>query len=214
MLFRQGELPRIEAGEITVAFRRWRRATVCAGGTLRTAIGVLAIESVDRIDVGEITDADVARAGSPGMEALLAELARRPDGELYRIGFRVQGPDPRIELRELAGLSDEEWRKLRERLDRLDRASRTGPWTRPTLEAIESGEGVRAGDLAPQLGLEKEAFKLNVRKLKDLGLTESLGTGYRVSPRGRSVLEGVRGATTPDPRPDRDPGYPRTPTSG
>jgi len=47
------------------------------------------------------------------------------------------------------------------------------------------------------VGLEKEAFKLNVRKLKNLGLTESLGTGYRISPRGRSVLERLRGLTAP-----------------
>ena len=77
---------------------------------------------------------------------------------------------------------------MKRRLERLDAAGRTGPWTRATLEAIEGGEGVRAGDLAPGLGLEKEAFKVNVRKLKNLGLTESLGTGYRISPRGREVL--------------------------
>jgi hypothetical protein len=29
---------------------------------------------------------------------------------------------------------------------------------------------------------------LNVRKLKNLGLTISLGTGYRISPRGRMVM--------------------------
>ena len=194
MLFNQGELPRIRAGEITVAFRRWRRPTVAAGGTLKTAVGVLAIASVDRIQVGDIAAGDAAQAGYPDLDALLAELARRPDGDLYRIEFRLQGPDPRIALREAAGLSDGEWEKVKERLDRLDRASGAGPWTRATLEAIEQGEGVRAGDLAPGLGLEKEAFKVNVRKLKNLGLTESLGTGYRVSPRGRSVLVRLRGA--------------------
>jgi hypothetical protein len=193
MLFKQAALPRIQAGEITVAFRRWRRPTVVAGGTLKTAVGVLAIESLDRLDPGEITEADAARAGYPGMDALLTELARRADGDLYRIEFRFKGPDPRIALREAAGLPDGEWETVKGRLDRLERAGASGPWTQATLEAIEAGEGVRAGDLAPQVGLEKEAFKLNVRKLKNLGLTESLGTGYRVSPRGRSVLARLRG---------------------
>jgi hypothetical protein len=41
-------------------------------------------------------------------------------------------------------------------------------------------------------GLDTHAFKLNVRKLKNLGLTESLGTGYRLSPRGAAVLERLR----------------------
>jgi hypothetical protein len=32
-------------------------------------------------------------------------------------------------------------------------------------------------------------FKLDVRKLKELGLTESLPIGYRLSPRGETVLQ-------------------------
>jgi hypothetical protein len=48
---------------------------------------------------------------------------------------------------------------------------------------------MRAEDLAHSVGREKMPFKLDVRKLKELGLTESLTTGYRLSPRGWSVLE-------------------------
>lgn len=192
MLFRQKELSRIQAGEVTVAFRRWRRPTVAAGGTLKTAVGVLAIESVERIEEGRITPEDAVRAGFAKVGAVKAELAKRPEGDLYRIAFRLQGPDPRIELRESTGLVEGEWGAVARRLKRLDAAGRTGPWTRATLEAIEGGEGVRAGDLAPALGVEKEAFKVNVRKLKNLGLTESLGTGYRISPRGREVLGRLR----------------------
>ena len=58
---------------------------------------------------------------------------------------------------------------------------------------IRSHPGVRAGSLCVVLGQEKEAFKLNIRKLKGLGLTESLDIGYRRSPRGAHVLRGVRG---------------------
>ena len=37
--------------------------------------------------------------------------------------------------------------------------------------------------------METQRFKTNVRRLKSLGLTQSLETGYRVSPRGLAFLE-------------------------
>jgi hypothetical protein len=36
-------------------------------------------------------------------------------------------------------------------------------------------------------GLERLVFKARVRRLKALGLTISLGTGYRLSPRGEAL---------------------------
>jgi hypothetical protein len=48
---------------------------------------------------------------------------------------------------------------------------------------------VRAEDLAASIGREKLPFKRDVRKLKELGLTESLLVGYRLSPRGRALLD-------------------------
>ncbi len=56
------------------------------------------------------------------------------------------------------------------------------------LRTIHDRPGVRAADLAVDFGRERAAFKLDVRKLKELGLTESLSTGYRLSPRGRALL--------------------------
>jgi hypothetical protein len=46
MLFKQAFLDGIRAGTVTVAFRRWQRPTVKAGGTLLTAIGQLSIVDV------------------------------------------------------------------------------------------------------------------------------------------------------------------------
>ena len=74
------------------------------------------------------------------------------------------------------------------RLARLDQASRTGPSTAIVLRIIAERPGVRAGDLAAALGRDMLPFKRDVRKLEELGLTESLEVGYRVSPRGRSAL--------------------------
>lgn len=173
-------------GSITLAFRRMKRPTVRAGGTLRTAVGVLAIDSVDPIEPDDITDAEARRAGHPDRESALQRL--RPDGTLYRIAFHVQGPDPRIALRERADVDDEELAEIRMRLDRYDRASAFGPWTRQTLSMIRDRPAVRAPDLAASVGRETLPFKRDVRKLKELGLTESLEVGYRLSPRGETVL--------------------------
>ena len=42
-------------GSVTVAFRYWKRPTVKGGGTLQSAVGVLAIDSVDRIAIRDST---------------------------------------------------------------------------------------------------------------------------------------------------------------
>ncbi|WP_179221744.1 hypothetical protein [Inquilinus limosus] len=51
----------------------------------------------------------------------------------------------------------------------------------------------RAPDLAARFGRDTASFKADVRKLKALGLTESLEVGYRLSPRGRALLERIGG---------------------
>jgi hypothetical protein len=184
VLFRQDVLRRIGEGEVTLAFRRWRRATVRSGGTLRTRVGVLAIESVELVDEREVTDADARRAGAEDRETLLAGLPG--DGALHRIEFRLAGPDPRIALRELSDISPAERAEIDARLARLDAASRHGPWTSRVLGLIAERPATRAPDLAASLGRETLGFKADVRKLKELGLTESLQVGYRLSPRGRA----------------------------
>lgn len=188
MLFDMKTLAAIERGAVTVAFRKWKRPTVKAGGTLNTAVGVLAIDAVERVDPGGITNAEATAAGLGSADEVRAVLAERDDGGVYRVRFHPAGPDPRIALRERAKLTDEEWARLLGRLDRWDRESSGGPWTRAVLELIGSSEGTRAADLAAAVGQPKDRFKRNVRKLKGLGLTESLETGYRLSPRGRAVL--------------------------
>ena len=107
---------------------------------------------------------------------------------LYRVEFHHAGGDPRLTLRQEDDLSDGEVEQLRARLDRLDRASTHGPWTRTTLRLIAEHPARRAGDLAAMVGRETAPFKLDVRKLKALGLTESLDVGYRISPRGAALL--------------------------
>jgi hypothetical protein len=175
-------------GSVTLAFRRWRRAAAKAGGRQRTPVGELAIDAVEPVALDDVTDADAPRAGYADLDELLAELARHPEGTLYRIELHLAGADPRIALRQQADLTDDDWHALAARLARLDRASRHGPWTATVLRLIAERPAVRAGDLAESLGREMAPFKVDVRKLKELGLTESLDVGYRRSPRGEAVL--------------------------
>ena len=104
------------------------------------------------------------------------------------MSFHLAGADPRHQLRERSEITADEADELERRLARLDAASRHGPWTADVLRLIAERPGVRAGDLAEHRGQERLAFKADVRKLKALGLTESLDVGYRLSPRGRAWL--------------------------
>jgi len=191
MLFQQHVLEGIRTGAITLAFRRWRRPTVRAGGTLLTPIGQLTISGLEPVQEGEITEADARRAGFESLAELRAWLNERSEGTIYRIELGELRPDPRVALREAGELTDEERREIAARLARLDaRASR--PWTTQFLELIRSHPAVRAGDLCRVAGEEKLPFKERVRKLKALGLTESLEVGYRLAPRGAAYLGSSR----------------------
>lgn len=190
MLFPATLWPGIASGEVTVAFRSWKRPTVKAGGTLITAAGQLAIDAVEVVDAAAISDADARRAGSTDAAALRAFLTSGDDRQTYRVAFHLLGDDPRIALRAAAELSDEDRAAIRAKLAGYDRRAAGGAWTAATLAVIRDHPAVVSTELAERLGEERPAFKLNVRKLKALGLTESLDVGYRLSPRGAAYLEG------------------------
>jgi hypothetical protein len=175
-------------GSIDLAFRRWRRPTVRAGGRLRTAIGELAITAVDVVRRADIDAAAAHRAGHASLAELLAFLDSRDEGEIYRVALHVAGPDTRVALRASADLDAAAVAGLDRRLARLDAASKRGPWTLTVLRLIAARPAERAANLAASLGLETLVFKTDVRKLKNLGLTESLEVGYRISPRGQAFL--------------------------
>ncbi len=186
MLFKAAVLERIGRGEVTLAFRRWTKPTVKAGGTLRTAAGVLAIDSVEPVDLAALSEADIRAAGYASREALEGDL--RPAGDLYRIAFHVAGEDPRENLRENDTLDADDMVALNARLERLDRAS---AWTGSVLSMIAEKDGRTAAEMAERLGVEKLALKRKIRQLKELGLTESLAVGYRLSLRGHAFVKGV-----------------------
>jgi hypothetical protein len=177
-------------GRVDRAFRRWDRARVRAGGSQRTAVGVIGFTSVTAVERDALTAEDAERAGLASLERLLTVLDRRQDRPIYRIGLELVGPDPRVALRDAVPSADEV-ADIERRLARLDRASHHGAWTLAVLEAIRDRPATPAAELALGFGREKLPFKLDVRKLKELGLTESLRPGYRLSPRGQAVLAGL-----------------------
>ncbi|MGH7471229.1 MAG: hypothetical protein ACRENP_25040 [Longimicrobiales bacterium] len=186
MILDRNTLDQIARGDVTLAFRKWRRPTVRTGGTLLTSVGQLEIGSVAVIETEAITAEDARLAGYPSKEALLAELNRR-EGVIYRIELGAIRPDPRIALRETP-LDARQTEDLHQRLSRLDAASPEGPWTLKVLQVIRDHPGLRAADLCQLVSQERDRFKPNVRKLKKLGLTISLEVGYRLSPRGETYL--------------------------
>lgn len=177
----------ISDGTVTCAFRRWKRPTVRTGGTLQSPVGLLAIDAVEPITTDDITDADARRAGATDAATVIATLRDGPDRTLYRIDFHLVGEDPRAALRADDALTDADVEEIRAALARLDAAAQDGPWTTTVLDLIAAHEGRRAPDLAEMVGEpEVPRFKRRVRRLKALGLTESLRIGYRVSPRGHA----------------------------
>ena len=196
-------LERIRTGEIDLVFRRWRRPSVRTGGRLRTVIGELAIVEVAVVDPRAISDEQARRAGFADADAVRTELFRvRPAGErarvarpdadslVYRVHVAYRGEDPRAALRER--LADPaELDGLVERIAGVDRRA-ARPWAAQALELIDTWPARRAPELAELAGWETAPWKAHVRRLKELGLTESLPVGYRLSPRGEQVLAELR----------------------
>ena len=211
MMIRPAELAAIKAGTVDLAFRRWARPRVVVGTRMRTSVGLLEVTSVERVSVASLRAEDARRAGAPSLAALKKALSARSEEPAWRIGLSYAGPDPREALR--ASVPDaDEVAAILARLDRLDASSSYGAWTRETLDLVDLNPGVRAPELAAQVGRETPDFKKDVRKLKELGLTESLAIGYLLSPRGEAVVDA--GLAQPRVRAPREAGTPLPRTIG
>lgn len=193
MLIKDEVLKQIISGRVTVIFRRWKRPGVKTGGTQMTQMGVLGIDSADVVTENDITEKDAVDAGFSSRRELIDYLSGRRE-DIYRIRVHFAGEDPRKALREDADLSDAELAEIVEKLRRLDARSQRGNWTLAYLQLIHDHPNTHAAILAKSVGLDNPSFKPWVRKLKALGLTESLSPGYRLSPRGEKVLEVLRQA--------------------
>ena len=194
MLWEARFAPLIADGSVTVTFRRWKRPQAVVGHRYRTPGGIIEVDRVTTVDPHLISKRDARDAGYLSPAALVADLRGDASLAVTRVAFhRVDEPDPRTTLAEDDDLSPDDIADIDRRLARLDARSAYGAWTRATLDAIDAHPATRAGDLAASFGREIAPFKLDVRKLKNLGLTISLLTGYRLSPRGTAYLRAKRG---------------------
>ena len=190
----------IRAGTVTQAFRRWDEPRVKVGSTQLTPAGLIRFDAVSRVrDPTRLTERDARRCGVKDLATLqkfLAPTTRKPSArggkggdKVYRIRLSWVGEDPRISLRN--SLPDEsELAEIGVRLARLDAARPTGgPWTRQILEWIRDNPRVVSKELAALLDRDLLPMKVDIRKLKALGLTISHDVGYELSPRGAAYLD-------------------------
>jgi len=192
MLFAGSDRDGVAEGRITVAYRRWAEPRVVEGRVYRTNAGRIEIDSIRQVNPELIADGDADLELADRQNARDVRRRLRGDESLptFLIRFHlVEGPDPREELAAQTSLSAEDLTDLRARLAQFDELSHHGAWTLQTLRLIQTQPAVRAADLAASVGRETAPFKLDVRKLKNLGLTYSLEVGYRLSPRGAAYLD-------------------------
>lgn len=193
LLFQKRFHEGLVGGSVTVTFRRWDKPHVRVGGRYRChPIGVLEVERVDRVSVKDISDRDAKRAGFSTRDALVDYLGTaRPEpltagSEVYRVVFHHGGDGDRVEIALETELSAEDVAAIAAKLERMDAGE---PWTKKTLALIAKHPRVAASQLAKKLGRETLPFKVDVRRLKKLGLTQSFEVGYEISPRGRAYLD-------------------------
>lgn len=180
----------IADGSITVAFRGWKQPTVVAGRPYRTAGGRIEVVSVAQVEPHSVSLGDARSAGFDSVDEALAQVRTDEGRALWRVEFRrLDEPDPREQLAGSAELSADDVAELATRLGRLDNVAKHGTWTETYLRLVADNPGRRAPDLAEMVDREPQPFKLDIRKLKNLGLTRSLKIGYELSPRGRAWLD-------------------------
>jgi hypothetical protein len=183
----------IAGGGISLVLRRWDVARAKPGGTQRTMAGTIRIDAVaEHPHDYRVTERQARAAGYPDAATAQAELERRQAKHTYLISVSFLGADERPALAADDALAAADVATIAARLERLDAASESGPWTRRYLRLVADNEAVRAPNLAAGEGLDVPRFKRRVRRLKELGLTISLDVGYRLSPRGRAFLEATR----------------------
>jgi hypothetical protein len=173
-----------------VTFRLWKSAHVKAGKTYPSGFGSVVIEDVSVIPAALVSEEDVGPSGCADIQEIWALAGEHthtrvgPDTLLHRVQFRyLDKAVPRTTPSAPVDLD-----RLAERLRKMDRLSRCGPWTLAILRIIEANPRVPARLLAAELGWQTLDFKANVRKLKALGLTVSHEIGYELSDGGRRYL--------------------------
>jgi hypothetical protein len=193
LLFQKRFHSGIVDGAVRLTFRLWEKPHVKVGGRYRVhPIGVVEVNAVDRVTLETITEQEARDGGFASRDELLAYMepvAKKPlapTTPVFRVGFVHGGDGDRVATALETELTAE---TLAELVKRVERMEREGKWVRKVMELIHANQRVAASQLALKLKRETEPFKIDVRKLKKLGLTQSFEVGYEVSPRGKRFLE-------------------------
>lgn len=172
----------IRAGEVSVTFRNWRRPHAKVGGVYRLRPdGAVQVTGVRTVRLAKVRAADAARAGFEDVAGLARSLKLPLTAEVTRVDF---------ELTDESSLNRPPTVTAEEALARLAATDQRSamPWTSAVLRLVEAHPATSAANLAAAMNWETRRFKANVRKLKALGLTQSLQTGYRLTDRGSQVI--------------------------
>ncbi len=176
----------IVAGKVTTSFRRWKKPQVKVGGEYNIPpYGAIRVTNMTMLALQDASRKAIRDSGSTSIDELSKLLRCTPADTVYQVKFTYLGKDAVNQPDRSVELTAEEIENLTRKVDRFDRET---PWAWQTLRLIANRPGTRAGDLAPEVNQELTVFKRNVRKLKALGLTESLEVGYQLSDRGRLLL--------------------------
>jgi hypothetical protein len=188
-LFTLADHQRVARHEFTVTYRLWKSSHVKKGATYPSGFGgAYHILNVTLVRAGDITDKDARSAGSPDRAALLELVGKHTRTKvtarmrLHRVEFRYEEDAPEREMLDVE--------QVLIRLARLDKATR--PWTENALTLIERNPRVVARELAEEAGYPALDFKVNIRKLKKLGLTTSHDIGYELTELGQAALDRLR----------------------
>ena len=188
MQFTKDSHEAIAAGQITVTFRLWKRLHAKVGGQYTVGPVVIEVDSIEMIPFHAVTKRDIKLAGASSRDALRERAAHAgpidDDTLVYRIEFHVVGAKS---TRTATPFDDDHVALVNTKLDAMDARSKADAWTRVTLRLIAEHEAMVSTDLAAQMHRPRMEFKADVRKLRALGLTESLEVGYRLTPLGRRI---------------------------
>ena len=192
MLFKREFHERIASGEVTVTFRAWSKAMAVVGHRYSVPpIGAIVVESVTRTKLAAVNHADARASGFAEVVELVSYLSKTSGRKLsgatpvFRVAFHHEPPRPADSTER----TEVDRGKVERALSGYDRRSPHGPWTQKTLALIARSPGVSSAILARTLKRERLELKADIRKLKKLGLLDSLETGYRITPLGKSIAD-------------------------
>jgi hypothetical protein len=145
------------------------------------------VTAIEDVSADDISDDEAGQSGFESAPALLEYLGDGTERDIFCVKFtylgvvRKTGPDQSV-IGDAA-----EFELLAGKLDSKDKGDR-GAWTIDTLKLIRTCPATSSAILADRLNRDQAELKKDIRKLKHLGLTVSLDTGYCLSDKGVSYL--------------------------